>query len=129
MGPWLGAVSGLVAGALVARLIVEWQRYQRGEHIISGTQLGLRVASALLVVGVLAMLAVGVQLEFRTVRSAGLYWGGCALFAGVAMMLALADLCELRRRTRARRAELYQRMSAYLHEIRARRNARQAEDQ
>ncbi len=53
MPQWVGALLGLVAAALLLRLVAEWRRFQRREHIISGRQLAFRVGSGLLLVAVL----------------------------------------------------------------------------
>ena len=129
MPQWVSPLLGLVAAALVVRLIAEWRRYQRREHIISGRQLALRAGSGLLLVAVLAMMALGVNLEFTSARSAAAYWGVCLLLVGAAIALAMLDLWQVAKYARRRRAEMYQRMSSYLEQVVRRRDTDRAGDQ
>ncbi len=129
MSDWVALLLGLVAVGLLGRLGVEWGRYARGEHVISGRQLGLRVASGIVLVALLAMVAVGVRLEFGRVQSTAVYWGVSMLLAGAAMMLAVLDLFQVRRSARRRRAEIYRRISSYIRQVSERRSVQQAGDE
>jgi peptidoglycan/LPS O-acetylase OafA/YrhL len=129
MSQWIAAVLGLVAAGLLGRLAVEWQRYARGEHIITRKQLGLRAASGLVVVALLALVVVGVSLEFTRAQSAALYWSACLVLAAAAIMLAMADLWQVRKTARARRAEIYRRISAYIRQVGERRRADRTADE
>ncbi len=129
MPQWVGALLGLVAAALLLRLLAEWRRFQRREHIISGRQLAFRVGSGLLLVSVLAMMAAGLNLEFAVARSAAAYWGICLLLVGAAMVLAMADLWQVAKYARDKRAEMHQRMSSYLQQVARRGEGEQAGDQ
>jgi len=129
MSQWMAALLGLVAAALLGRLVGEWRRYARGEHIISSRQLALRAISAVLLVVLLALVVVGTNLQFKTVASEFIYWGICMVLAGAAIMLAMVDLWQVRRYARAKRAEMYQRISSYMRQVGERWRAGRAGDE
>jgi len=104
----------LLAAALVARLVGEWRRYAGGGHVITRRQLVLRVASAVDLVLLLALLGVGARLRFTSAEAGIAYWGACLILALVAMALAGWDLRLVRRIFRRRRAESYRRLSCYI---------------
>lgn len=123
MGYLLGAIVGALCLVLMIRLVLEWRRFARGGHIISGRQMALRVASAVLLLGLLAMVAAGARIQFESAETALAYWGGALVLALLAMMLAIADIGILRRRYADRRAESYRRLSSYIRSVERRRDS------
>ncbi len=117
MAPWFASVLGLLALVLLVRLVFEWRRYASGGHIISRRQMGLRIASAVVLLVLLALVMVGVRLDFVTASSAMAFWAVCLLLAVTAMIMAIYDLAMLRRRSGAHRAERYRRLSMYIRKL------------
>lgn len=117
MALWFGGALALLAIILLARLALEWRRYASGRHVISRRQMTLRFASAVDLVLLLALIVFGTQIRFPTAEAAFTYWAGCVALATVAMAMAVMDLRLLRRTSARRRAESYQRLSAYIRQV------------
>lgn len=114
MAYWFAAILGALSLALLVRLVLEWRHYARGGRIITREHLALRIASAIVLVLLLAMVVVGTTVEFRSPEMAFAYWGGSLGLALTAVITAIVDLALLRRRFGRRRAERYLRLSKYL---------------
>ncbi len=114
MAQWFAGALGLLAFLLLARLFWEWRRYAAGGHLITRRQMVLRVASAVDLVLLLVLIALGARIEFSTAQGAFAYWGLCLLMALGAMAMAVADLSLLRGTYGRRRAERFRRLSMYI---------------
>lgn len=117
MAQWFGAGLALLAGILLARLAWEWHRYARGGHIITRRQMTLRIASAVDLVVLLVLVAIGARLDFASATWMVVYWAVCLGLALAAMIMALLDLRLLRRTIGRRRAERYRRLSEYIRRL------------
>ena len=122
MAYWFAAILGALSIVLLVRLMLEWQRYARGGHIISGRHMALRVASAVVLVALLVMVLGGAARHFESPETALAYWGVAVLLALAAMTMALVDLSLLRRSYGRRRAEGFRRLSSYLRALDRRRD-------
>lgn len=117
MAPWFASVLGLLALVLLLRLVFEWRRYAGGGHIISRRQMTLRVASAVMLLVLLALVMLGARLDFAGAEAALAYWAVCLVLALAAMILAIIDLAILRRKHGERRAESYRKLSMYIRRL------------
>jgi hypothetical protein len=117
MARWFAVVLGLLALVLLVRLVFEWRRYATGGHVISKRQMSLRVASAVDLLVLLALVLVGARLEFATAEIAFVYWAACLALAVAAMVMAIMDLKILRRVHGERRAESYRKLSQYIRRL------------
>jgi len=117
MARWFAAILGLLALVLLVRLALEWRRYVTGGHVIGRRQMALRVASAVDLVVLLALVLAGARLDFHTAGAALIYWVTCLALAVAAMVMAIIDLRILRATHGKRRAESYRRLSMYIRRL------------
>ena len=117
MAPWFASVLGLLALVLLVRLVFEWRRYASGGHIISRRQMGMRVASAVILLLLLALVMTGARIQFASAEGAFVYWAVCLLLALAAMIMAMFDLAMLRRTRGRHRAESYRKLSMYIRKL------------
>ncbi|MGI5818822.1 MAG: hypothetical protein ACOX9R_12070 [Armatimonadota bacterium] len=117
MARWYAALLGLLALVLLVRLVFEWRRYASGGHVIGRRQMALRVASAVDLLVLLALVLLGARLHFPTAEAAFVYWAICLALAAAAMVMAIVDLKMLRRTHGRRRAESYRRLSVYIRRL------------
>lgn len=117
MAQWFAAILGLLALVLLVRLVFEWRRYASGGHVIGRRQMALRVASAIDLLVLLALVMVGARLGFATAGIAAVWWAVCLGLALAAMVMAVIDLTMLRRNHGKRRAESYRKLSMYIRRL------------
>jgi len=114
----MGAGLGGLAVVLLAALARDWRRYSTGHHIITRSQMLVRATTCGLLVGQLILVAVGLRLRFATWNWGLIYWMGVTALSCVAMVLAIWDLRQVRRRARGMRAENLAWMSWLLRNLR-----------
>lgn len=129
MAPWFALVLGLLGLVLLIRLVFEWRRYASGGHIITQRQMRLRVASAVLLLVLLALVLAGARIDFATAEAAFGYWAVCLALALAAMVMAIYDLCLLRRTRAGRRAESYRKLSMYIRSLEQQRDGQDHENE
>lgn len=117
MARWFAAVLGLLALALLVRLVLEWRRYATGGHVIGRRQMTLRVVSAVDLLVLLALVLTGARIHFPSAEAAAIYWGICLVLALAAMVMAITDLKMLRQTRGRRRAESYRKLSMYIRRL------------
>lgn len=123
MARWFAAIAGLLALVLLVRLLFEWRRYATCGHLITRRQMTLRVASAIDLLLLLALVVVGARLDFATAEAAFAWWAMCLVLALAAMVMAVVDLRMLRATHGKRRAESYRKLSQYIRRLEQSREA------
>lgn len=122
MAHWFAAMLGLLALVLLVRLALEWRRYASGGHVIGRRQMALRIASAVDLIVLLALVLMGTRIGLQSATAALIYWMTCMALAFAAMVMAIIDLKILRATHGKRRAESYRRLSMYIRRLERSRN-------
>lgn len=108
-----GVGLAILAVVIVITALVQVSQYRRGQQVISGRQLALRMLMALLLLSIIGFSFWGVvyfhgqPLPLYEI----LFWLMVLLLAVMVIVLAITDLRQVRRAQHRARAELYQRMA------------------
>jgi len=131
MNPTVAVLLAVAAIGIIIAVLVELSKYFRGQSIISGRQLGLRVVMAVLLLAILGLSLWGmVYFQRRPEPFAVVVFGlALVLLAVVVMVLAVVDLRQVRATHHRARAELYQRLADLRQEIAEITKAKQSEDE
>ena len=130
MNPTVAVLLAVAAIGIIIAALVEVSKYFRGQSIISGRQLGLRVVMAVLLLAIVALGLWGmVYFQRRPEPFAVVVFGlALVLLAGAVMGLAGGDRRQVRATHHRARAELYQRLADMRQEIAEITRAKQSED-
>jgi uncharacterized membrane protein YfcA len=97
----------VAAVAIATGAALQIFQYLRGRHIITRRQLVLRLVTAALLLGIIAMIFFGALYNWPNPLSELVFWLAVTLLAILVIVLALFDLRQLERRRHLEQAALY----------------------
>ncbi len=119
MNPTVVVLLAIAALGIVIAVLVELSKYFRGQSIISGRQLVLRLIMAVLLLAIVGLSLGGMVYFQKNPEPFAVVVFGLVLvlLAVVVMILAVVDLRQVRATHHLARAELYQRMAELRREV------------